>query len=484
MSAVSLILGDQLFEDFSGLPSQSYLMVEDRELASQFPYHWQKLVLTFSAMRHFAVRLGTVVDYYRLEAGISINMALQIHRDRGVSEVHCIEPADRFFGENLRGMCESLGLNLIVHPNPMFLTGKNEWEQFSASRPTAIMADFYRWQRKRLNILLDSDGHPAGGQWSFDSENRKKLPRGHVPPAVWFPSPDGITREVMATVSAEFPAALGRDGEFIWPVDHEGAREWLNQFLEERIDLFGAYEDAISRDHPFLYHSWLTPMLNIGLLTPRQVLDAVFDRHSRRPIPLNSLEGFVRQVVGWREYVKCIDGEDRWRTADLSVGRRLDHCWYEGTTGLPPLDDSIGRALTFGWCHHIERLMLMGSVMYMCGIRPADALEFFMRMFVDATEWVMAPNVLGMSQFVALAFATKPYFSGSAYVLRMSDYRTGSWCEVWDGLYWRKVDRDRVAFAKNPRMKPILANLERMESSKKGRLFGLANEFTEASTIA
>jgi deoxyribodipyrimidine photolyase-related protein len=482
MPSFNLILGDQLFSDISALPPGPILMVEDRAIATHVKYHQHKLVLTFSAMRHFAANLGPSATYHRLEDEISLPLALKRQREAGFQQIHTFEPADQFFAQSLTEWCAEYDLQLVVHPNPMFLTSAADWSTFTQQTNRRLMADFYRWQRTRLNILIDDSGGPVGGKWSYDEENRKNLPRGHVAPYVSFPPQDAITKEVIDMVGRAFPDHIGDAADFGLPVNHEEAADFLQAFLEERIDRFGEYEDAISSNQIILYHSLISPLINIGLLTPRQIVDATLARHVQRPIPLNSLEGFLRQIIGWREFVRGIHREDRWPNPDTGT-RRLGPDWFRGTTGLPPLDTSINRAIRYGWCHHIERLMVLGSAMFMCDIRAAEVNNFFMEMFVDAAEWVMQPNVFGMSQFVAPAFATKPYTSGSAYLLKMSDYGKGDWCDTWDGLYWSTVDRLKDTLATNHRMIPVLRGLQKLDPARKARIFSAAHSFIEQTTL-
>lgn len=482
-ASFNLILGDQLFADTGRLPDGPILMVEDRGIATRHRYHSHKLVLTFSAMRHYAASLGSRVVYRNLEQRTTLEEALWAQRREGFREVHTFEPADEPFGDFLRGLCSECGLQLTLWRNPMYLTSKDEWDAYASPSERRLMADFYRSQRRRLGILVDGEGNPVGGRWSFDEDNRKSLPRGHRAPIVEMPTPDATTRQVIATVRQTFPDHVGDPEEFSLPVCHADAVVFLDRFLEERLDRFGDYEDAISSEQRTLYHSLLSPLLNIGLLTPEQVVEAALRRHASRPVPLNSLEGFLRQVVGWREFVRGIHRERRWVGA--SAGSRLPGPeWYRGATGLPPLDASIRRAVRYGWCHHIERLMVIGSALFMCDVRADAVYRYFMEMFVDAAEWVMEPNVYGMSQFVQPTFATKPYMSRSAYILRMSDYEKGEWCDVWDGLYWRTVHRLKDRLAANPRMSQAARSLERLDPARRDRIFSAAESFVARTTSA
>jgi deoxyribodipyrimidine photolyase-related protein len=293
------------------------------------------------------------------------------------------------------------------------------------------------------------------------------------------PPPRERTRQGwQAVVATHFPDVIGSDTEFGYPIDHTGAAAWLEDFVGERLASFGDYEDAISSGHDTLFHSVLTPMLNIGLLSPRQVVDAALDRAGR--VPLNSLEGFLRQVIGWREFVRLVY---------LTHGRRqrtrnfwgftcdMPAALYDGSTGIDPVDHVIHKVLRSGYCHHIERLMILGNFMLLCEIHPDAVYRWFMELFVDAYDWVMVPNVYGMSQYADGGFmTTKPYISGSSYVLKMSDFKRGPWCAAWDALYWRFVDRHSDFFAGNPRMTMMVAMKDKLGAKLKEHL-RVADEF-------
>jgi deoxyribodipyrimidine photolyase-related protein len=349
------------------------------------------------------------------------------------------------------------------------------------------MADFYRLQRQERQWLLEADGRPMGGQWSFDAENRRPMPKGRTGPPIPWIEPDATTQEVIQLAAAAFPSHPGRAEDFRWPVDRSGALAWLEDFILQRLPDFGAYEDALSAEEDTLWHSLLSPLINLGLILPGEAVDAAIRALDEGWAPLNSVEGFVRQIGGWREFVRRIDME--YRAAGLRFqgrgeGRRLADCWREGGTGLPPLDAVAGRCQRLGWAHHIERLMVAGSLLMMVEADIDEAYRWFMEMFIDSAEWVMRPNVYGMSLFAdGGLLATKPYISGSAYILKMSDYPKGAWCEVWDGLYWRFVHRHRAIFEANPRSRMVLGSLERMEAGRRERIFAAAEEFIERTTL-
>lgn len=492
---LTLVLGDMLFDGLPGLPTHApVLIVEDFYLCRRVKHHQQKIVLFLSAMRHFAARLTSQeykVRYFDLEQSIDCDIFDRIRKvvnERGIRRIHTYRPHDPYFSERLDQIANELDVALILRDSPMFLTSPTDWAAYRRSHKRLLMGDFYQWQRRRLDILVDAQCHPLGGKWSFDEENRKPLPKGLVPPSIWWPQADTVVSEVIELTKNHFGDHPGDASQFAWPVTHQQAREWLTTFLEERIDMFGDFEDAISSSETTMFHSLLTPMLNIGLLTPNEVIKATLKRHAQRPVPLNSLEGFVRQVIGWREFVNGVGSEPQTDASSpnfFNHRRKLKPCWYKGTTGLPPVDAAIERVKDHAWCHHIERLMVLGSVMLMSEVDPSESYRWFMEMFIDSADWVMGPNVIGMSQFAdGGSFATKPYISGSSYIRKMSNYPAGTWCDIWDGLYWRFIERHKEFFATNPRMIIMVRGLENLEAARKSRIFRAADEFIERTTTA
>ncbi len=290
--------------------------------------------------------------------------------------------------------------------------------------------------------------------------------------------------------SKHFPDNPGSCASPQYPIDHDGAAEWLDTFLHERFHLFGDYEDAILKGESWLWHSVLTPMLNCGLLTPRQVVNETLAFAEKHDVPVNSVEGFVRQIIGWREFIHAT-------YTDLGVEMRNGNHWnhtrplpdsfYDGTTGIGPIDDTIHRILETGYCHHIERLMVLGGFMFLCEIDPDDIYRWFMEMFVDAYDWVMVPNAYAMSQHAdGGLITTKPYFSGSNYIRKMSDW-TGkeeadgegaNWAEIWDALYWTWIDKHADELAKNPRWAMMVSASKRMGEEKMAGMREMAVELT------
>ena len=410
---------------------------------------------------------GWQVLHQRHDAAVDTGAHLELLRKAGYRHFHLADPVDDLLERRLHAFVQRHDCRLTTLATPLHLTPSSVLEEHFGRGKKPFMAKFYEMQRKRLGVLLEPDGGPLGGRWSYDAENRKKLPKGISVPHVPSCSPSSIVLSAQQQLAEEALPHLGCAETFAYPVTHSDAERWLDQFLEVRFQQFGAYEDAISSQHRVMWHGVLTPMLNIGLLTPQQVLDRTLARAELGDIPLNSLEGFIRQIIGWREFMAAMYRRhgvtmrtgNFWNFAD----RPIPEAFYTASTGLPPIDDAIRHALDTGYCHHIERLMLLGNVMLLCGFHPNRIYTWFMELFVDAYDWVMVPNVYGMSQFAdGGIFTTKPYLSGSNYVRKMSDYRKGPWCEIWDGLFWSFIQRHDTFFRSQYRLAMMARNLDRM----------------------
>jgi len=501
--ALRLVLPHQLFpEQLHVSPDTVVVLIEHDLLMRQYNFHAHKLVLHRASMDRFARRLRGArlrVETLRSDAAHSSHDQLaNLVADLCPRSVTWFDVVDDWLERDLVAALTAGGhapRNEDVLESPNFLTTRAQIDDWFGAHD-ARMQDFYRWQRRRLGLLVDEKGEPWGGAWSFDAENRKQLPRGYAPPTVGrfaghpvmadaglLPlggpvdgeggdagTGEDCTSDVeraVEWVADEFPDAPGDPHLFAWPTSAGEARRHLDEFVAERLDRFGPYEDAISATHPFVHHSLLTPALNIGLLSPDEVVSAVLEAATEET-PLASLEGFVRQVIGWREFMRA---SYRTRGRSLRTSHRLPHerglspGWWTAETGLAPVDLVISRVLATGYCHHIERLMVLGSAMSLLRVHPDEVHRWFMEMFVDAYDWVMVPNVYAMSQFAAgEAITTKPYVSGSNYLRTMSDLPSGDWVEDWDALYWTFVRDHRGVFAENPRSRMIAARLDSMDS--------------------
>jgi deoxyribodipyrimidine photolyase-related protein len=476
-----LVLGDQLFDPRllpAGVPRRA-VMAEDRGLCTRYPLHRATIAMFLAAMRAHADELraaGWTIDYTRIDddaawpTSYRDKLAAAVRRS-GARRVWHNAVADRSVAAELAAWCGELGVERIELPSPAFLTAPEAFAGWLAGRPSARMADFYTWQRRRLGVLLTPDGGPLGGRWSFDADNRKPLPEGLVPPPLPARSAEPHLPAVRETVLTRFPGHPGDPAAVPVPTTRAGAERWLADFCAQRLPRFGPYEDAMSSSHDVLWHSLLAPLLNLGLLTPRRVLDAVL---AAPGVPLNSREGFVRQLIGWREFVKGVDavwGERQAAANHWGHHRRLSPAWAAAATGIPPLDHALAKAHRLAWTHHIERLMVLGNAFQLCEIAPGEAFRWFLAMHCDGAEWVMGPNVFGM----ALGsdgglMMTKPYICGSPYLRRMGGWAKGAWCDELDGLYWRFVAAHADELARNPRTAQAVSTLGRMGGERRERL--------------
>jgi len=488
-----VILGNQLFapEYLPDAMTTPVFMAEDLGLCTYVKHHQQKIVLFLAAMRSYADELekaGYRVTYHRLDSSESESYEQKLEtalRAQGATRVQHFEIEDKPMENRLIEFVNRAGYDRSELLSPMFTCSRDTFETFARNKSRLLMADFYKQQRRRLDVLVDADSKPLGGQWSFDAENRKKLPRNVQPPEVIRAIPGAHDKDVIELVQRTFEGHPGDARDFAWPTTRGQAREWLDDFVANRLQDFGPYEDAISSRSGTVFHSVLSPCLNLGLLTPREVIDAALARFDY--VPIESLEGFVRQVIGWREFVRGVYqtyGEQQEAANFWRHKREMPSSWQDATTGIPPLDDAISAAQRFGWAHHIPRLMVLGNMMTLCEIRPSSAHQWFMEMFIDSSEWVMGPNVYGMGLFSdGGIFATKPYICGSNYLLKMSDYKKGPWCDVVDGLYWRFIDKHRKFFSGNPRLALMPRALDRLDEVRRTRIFAAAEGFLKEHTV-
>ncbi|MFM7838268.1 MAG: cryptochrome/photolyase family protein, partial [Chitinophagaceae bacterium] len=355
--------------------------------------------------------------------------------------------------------------------------------QYFSSRKRYFLTEFYIDQRKKHQLMLNANGTPQGGKWTYDQENRKKLPKNlELPPSPVLSHPKEQFA-LMQQLQAQYPHHYGEVAPPLYAINYAQAGKVLDQFLEQRFRSYGTYQDALHPGQSFLFHSLISPALNIGLLDPLTIVKQVIDYAQKEKIPLNQTEGFVRQILGWREFLRAVYEREgvKERTRNFwGFKESLPKAFWTGTTGIPPVDQVIHRLLQTGYSHHIERLMVLGNFMCLCEIDPDAVYEWFMTMYIDAYDWVMVPNVYGMSQFAdGGLMSTKPYISGSNYILKMSSYPKGDWCAVWDALFWRFLYRHKTFFKTNPRLSMLLGHLDRMSAETKKSHFRTADQFLQ-----
>ncbi|MCF7992751.1 MAG: cryptochrome/photolyase family protein [Thiohalocapsa sp.] len=498
-----IVLGDQLSRDNPALrgcdPARDLIwLCEAPAEATHVPSHRARIVLFLSAMRHFRERLaadGLPVRYLALgthpHATLQQALAADLARLKP-AQVTVTQPGEHRVRLALESACSDAGIALHCLEDDHFLCSAGAFEQWADGRKELRLEHFYRWIRRRDGVLMDG-GEPAGGAWNFDKENRKSFGRqgpGLVPEPIGF-APDAITREVTALVEARFPRAPGSLARFDWPVTAEQAQAALDDFIAHRLPAFGPWQDAMWSGEPWLYHARLSAAMNLKLLDPRGVVQAAVAAYRDGHAPIASVEGFVRQIIGWREYVRGI----YWREMPGYLGRNalaadqpLPGFYWTGDTDAFCLRESIGQILEHGYGHHIQRLMVTGLFALLLGVRPGEVHAWYLAMFVDAVEWVEAPNTLGMSQFADDGLlASKPYAASGAYIQRMSNYcarcrfdpkrATGDDACPFTTLYWDFLARHRERFAEHPRTALMWRNLERLDAQR------IADIRTRARTI-
>ena len=430
-----------------------------------------------------------VVYIEATESICDIRLLIPELKRRGVEHINYIEPADNWLNKRITAGCLKNDISTEIYESKLFLNSKLELtEFFKSDKKKYHQTNFYKEQRKKRNILIESDGKPTGGKWTFDTENRKKYPAKKQPPAIIFPDTDAYYEEAKTYVEKHFNNHLGSLTEYpLYPSSFKSSKDWLNQFFEQRFSELGVYEDAIIAENSILNHSVLTPMLNVGLITPNEVIDSCLKYATNNDIPINSTEGFVRQIIGWREFIRgmyeCRGSEER-TTNFWNFDKKIPSSFYDGTTGIPPIDKTIKKILQTGYCNHIERLMVIGNFMMLCEFDPDEVYRWFMELFIDSYDWVMVTNIYGMSQFAdGGLMATKPYISGSNYLMKMSNYKKGEWQATWDGLFWRFMDTHRAFFLSNPRLGMLVRMYDKMPKEKQQSHLENAANYLESLNI-
>lgn len=466
MNEITLIFPHQLFENNPAVKrSARVFLIEDPLFFGDKKYplnfHKNKILLHRASMKFYQdylIKKGydvTYIEYASMKTDLRINYLLEIFKKTPVDKIHYIEPVDFILNKRIQKLSTQLKIKLCEYPSPMFLTEKPIINEYFKAKQNYLLHSFYIFQRKRMNILVDN-GKPVGGKWSYDVENRKKLPKNILIPELLKFEENKFIKESRMYVEKNFSNNLGSMDFFNYPVTFEQARKSFLDFLNNRFHNFGVYEDAIDKSNNTLFHSVLTPALNIGLITPTEVLRTTLDFAKENNIPINSLEGFIRQIIGWREYIRAIyelEGVKQRNSNFFDFTNKIPESFYTANTGIEPVDQTIKKLLSTAFTHHIERLMILGNFMVLSEIHPDEVYKWFMEMFIDAYDWVMVPNVYGMSQYAdGGLMSTKPYISSSNYILKMSNYKKGEWCKFWDEMYWKFLKKHKERLKNNPRM--------------------------------
>ncbi|MEA9977298.1 cryptochrome/photolyase family protein [Pseudomonas sp. 10B1] len=486
---LGLVLGDQLSFDLSlfdvlDADHDTILMAEVIAEANYVPHHPQKIVLIFSAMRHFAHALrerGWNVIYVQInDVGNCGTLAGELRRwaeELTADQVHMTECGEWRLEQELRGC----SLPIIWHADRRFLCSREDFAQWSGARAHLRMEVFYRRMRKRTQLLLEPDGSPVGGVWNLDTENRKKLPKGLRGPFHARFAADDITREVMETVRDRFKDHYGSLDRFDYPVTHAEAQELWRHFLDFSLAAFGNYQDAMAEGEPFLFHARISAALNIGLLDVRQLCAEVESEYRQGRVPLNAAEGFIRQLIGWREYVRGIYWLRMPEYAGLNTfgnSRVLPEFYWTGSTNMRCMSQVIGQTMEFGYAHHIQRLMITGNFALLAGILPKAICDWYLAVYLDAFDWVELPNTLGMVMHADGGYlGSKPYCASGRYIQRMSDYCGGCVYRVdesvgpqacpFNSLYWHFLIRHKDLLESNPRLAMVYHNLQGMDQARR-----------------
>ena len=494
---VQLVFPHQLYEQSEiGIGGGDFYIIESDLFFLQYQFHQQKLLFHRASMKYYT-QLLTQKGYHchyinAKDPNATIATLVSALKSKGVQKIKLYDPCDYLLDQQIKKAGKQYSIEIVYTPSPNFLNNQPESEVLLGNKKTFFQTSFYTEQRKQRNILIEPDGSPIGGQWSFDAENRKKIPKNTRIPGIHFFDTNEYIEEAKQYVKVNFKNNPGQsDAPFntgkkdvYYPVTHADAKNAMNLFIAEKLDQFGIYEDAMVVAEKTLFHSVLSPLINVGLIQPADFLNALLEAYQKGNAPINSIEGIIRQIIGWREFVQLTYRKigSQQRTKNFwGFTKKMPPSFYDGTTGIAPIDISIKKLLESGYNHHIERLMVLGNFMLLCEIAPDAVYQWFMEMYIDAYDWVMVPNVYGMSQFAdGGMITTKPYICGSNYLMKMGDFPKGEWQAIWDGLFWRFLSKQRVVFAKNPRWAMLLSTWDKMPEEKRANHLKNAEQFLKA----
>lgn len=486
MKRLILVLGDQLDINSGALrhldkSTDQVIMIESKHESDYVWSHKAKIAIFLSAMRHFAQDLiaQQIPLIYLKESHLTIQDALRAQLiEKSATHLICTEPGEWRLKQAIENLARELNLHLEMREDEHFYCSHPEFRDWVADKKELRLEYFYRYMRKKHHVLMDADSQPIGGQWNFDDQNRKPYSKngpGLINEPLAFPA-DDVTREVLAFVGREYPDHPGSLDHFVWPVTRAQALLALDHFVNERLPSFGMYQDAMWKETPFGWHSILSTSLNLKLLNPREVISSVLNAYQKHGLDLATVEGFIRQIIGWREFVRGIYYLDMPQMAQANFyqhQRALPNWYWTGETRMNCMKDTVGQTLKYGYAHHIQRLMITGNFALLAEVLPQQVSDWYLAIYVDAIEWVELPNVAGMALFAnGGRFTSKPYIASGAYVKRMSNYcdrcsykpevRYGEQACPMTTLYWNFLIKHRDAFNQNPRTRLMTANLSKI----------------------
>ncbi|RPF90619.1 MAG: cryptochrome/photolyase family protein [Rhizobiales bacterium TMED168] len=490
-----VLLGNQLFpiSEIKRTNPNQIFMAEDYDLCTYEKHHKLKILMFLCAMREKRDELianNFNVFYSEINSddfSISYEEKLKKYIIKNkIKHIKFFEIEDKFFEKRMIFFANENNLEITFYQSPMFLESRDDFKRYAEDKKSLSHANFYKNIRKKLNILVNESFQPLGGKWSFDEENRKKIPKNINLPKQPINNKSKYSDEITKFINYNFSNHPGKINHLWMPITRVQALKSFDEFLKVKFKNFGSYEDAILIDDNFLFHSALSSSLNLGLITPKELINKVLKFIKLNDIPINSSEGFIRQIIGWREFIRGVyhvKGEEQQKSNFFKFSNRLNDNWYSGKTGIPPLDDAINFSHNYGYTHHINRLMILSNIMTLSEINPNEVYRWFMEMYVDSSDWVMVPNVYGMGTYAdGGIFSTKPYICGSNYILKMSNYKKNEWCDTVDGLYWRFVDKNFDKIKNNHRLSFMKKTLERMDVDRKRTIFKKAENFINDNT--
>ncbi len=504
MTNLRIILHDQLTRNISSLSD----IVQDKdivlmvELYSEFTYvkhHKKKIVLLLSAMRHFAKELADSninVRYIKLEDRNNKNSLKEeiqeIIKDGSIKQIIITHPSDYRVSEEIKQWQKILSIAVQIREDNRFLSTPAEFAEWAGSRKQLRMEFFYRQMRKKYNILINGD-NPEGGKWNFDTENRQTPVKDLMIPAHYKSTPDQITTEVIALVNKYFGDHFGDIEPFFFAVTRDEAKLVLKDFITKRLKNFGKYQDAMIENEPWMFHSHLSFYLNCGLLTAIECVEAVENAYHRHNLPINSVEGFIRQIIGWREYIRGIYWHKMpdYKNANFfEATRKLPEFFWKGNSKMNCINQCVKDTKQNAYAHHIQRLMILGNFMLLAGMHPDEVNKWFLIVYADAYEWVELPNVSGMILFADGGYlASKPYAAGGSYIDKMSDYckncsyqvkqKNGLSACPFNYLYWNFLARNRLKLHTHPRISMMYRIYDKMSNSQKEAIHSDSKEFLD-----
>ena len=473
---IFIILPTQLFEYNEYLDKMDKIyIIEDEFYFTSKKFHKQKLILHRASMRYYYDKLR--IKYNSKVIYIEFDKMDNNYFKNSI--IHIYDPVDKPMIEKYK----KLSQKIVIYDTPLFLETRQDLEEYrnkNTNKKNYYHDNFYKWQRKRLNILIENREQPIGGKWSFDKENRNAYDKNYKEDKIITYSNKYI-EEAKSYIKNNFNNNFGLVEYIYYPITHDDARIHLKNFIKKRLETFGKYQDGISKNVIFGSHSILSPLLNIGLITPDIIIDEVLYYYNTNNKSLVSVEAFIRQLIGWRSYVRFIyiyHGSEMKTMNRLNHKKKLPKSWYNEGTKIRIVDDMIIKVKKYGYLHHIERLMIMGNIGLLLKIDPKELYEWFMICFIDSYEWVMIPNVYGMSQYslINISMMTRPYISSSNYIKKMSDYKKEDWYDKWDALYWNFVNDNREILKKIYAIAMQVKLLDKMETSRLSNYIKIAKE--------